>query len=114
MTVLSIAGSVALALCLGESSHPDDTAVVTRVVDGDTIVVVIGAREEKVRLIGVDTPEAVHPRKPVEPFAREASAFTKALAEGKVVRLEADPQLDPPPRRATLTSTARAREHTSP
>jgi micrococcal nuclease len=70
----------------------DELAVVTRVVDGDTIVVAIDAREEKVRLIGVDTPETVHPRKPVERFATEASAFTKELAEGKTVRLQPDPQ----------------------
>ena len=59
----------------------------TRVVDGDTIVVKgIG----KVRLIGVDTPETVHPRKPVEYFGKEASAFTKRMVEGKKIRLEYD------------------------
>ena len=44
-----------------------------------------------VRLIGVDTPETVHPQKPVEYFGKEASAFTRSLAEGQLVRLEADP-----------------------
>jgi len=59
----------------------------TRVVDGDTIVVKeIG----KVRLIGVDTPETKHPKKPVEYFGKEASAFTKRMVEGKKVRLEYD------------------------
>ena len=58
---------------------------VTRVVDGDTVIVgSIG----RVRLIGVDTPESVDRRKPVEPFAREAALFTKRLCEGKQVRLE--------------------------
>ena len=58
-----------------------------RVVDGDTIVVEgIG----KVRLIGVDTPETKHPRKPVEYFGKEASAFTRKMVEGKKVRLEYD------------------------
>ncbi len=61
--------------------------LVTRVVDGDTIIV--GARE-RVRLIGVDTPETKHPQKPVEYFGREASAFTKKMVEGKRVRLEFD------------------------
>lgn len=56
---------------------------VTRVVDGDTIVVSISGREEKVRLIGVDTPETVHPNKPVEYFGKEASAFTRRTAEGQ-------------------------------
>ena len=42
------------------------------------------------RLIGVDTPESVDPRRPVEFFGKEASAFTKRLVEGKRVRLEYD------------------------
>ena len=62
--------------------------LVTRVVVGDTIIV--GARE-RVRLIGVDTPETKHPQKPVEYFGREATAFTKKMVEGKRVRLEFDP-----------------------
>ncbi len=61
--------------------------LVTRVVDGDTIIV--GARE-RVRLIGVDTPETKHPQKPVEYFGREASAFTKKMVQGRRVRLEFD------------------------
>ncbi len=59
----------------------------TRVVDGDTIIV--GARE-RVRLIGVDTPETKHPQKPVEYFGREATAFTRKMVQGKRVRLEFD------------------------
>ena len=61
--------------------------IVQRVVDGDTIILNGG---ERVRLIGVDTPESVHPRRPVEYFALEASAFTKQAAEGKQVWLEYD------------------------
>ncbi len=61
--------------------------LVTRVVDGDTIIV--GARE-RVRLIGVDTPETKHPQKPVEYFGREASSFTRKMVQGKRVRLEFD------------------------
>jgi len=57
----------------------------TRVVDGDTIIISNG---ERVRLIGVDTPETKHPSKPVEYFGKEASAFTKRMVEGKDVRLE--------------------------
>jgi micrococcal nuclease len=60
---------------------------ITRVVDGDTIHVEgIGS----VRLIGVDTPESVDPRKPVEFFAKESSEFTRRMAVGKVARLEFD------------------------
>jgi len=58
---------------------------VQRVIDGDTLVVAgIGT----VRLIGVDTPETVDSRKPVQFYAMEASAFTKRHAEGQTVRLE--------------------------
>ncbi len=67
-----------------------DHVICTRVVDGDTIVVDIGGKEEKIRLLGVDTPETVHPSKPVEYFGKEASAFTKQMVEGKRVRLEYD------------------------
>ncbi len=61
--------------------------LVTRVVDGDTIIV--GARE-RVRLIGVDTPETKHPRKPVENYGKEATAFTRKMVQGKRVRIEFD------------------------
>ena len=64
-----------------------DLEYVQRVVDGDTLLLGTG---ERVRLIGVDTPETKHPNKPVEHFGREAAAFTKRLAEGKPVKLEYD------------------------
>jgi micrococcal nuclease len=59
----------------------------TRVIDGDTIIL---SNREKVRLIGVDTPETKHPNKPVEHYGKEASAFTKKMVEGRPVRLEYD------------------------
>lgn len=61
--------------------------VVKRAVDGDTLLLQDGRR---VRLIGVDTPETKHPRRPVEPFGPEASAFTRDHVEGRSVRLEFD------------------------
>jgi endonuclease YncB( thermonuclease family) len=61
--------------------------LVTKVVDGDTLIVQgVGT----VRLIGVDTPETVDPREPVQPFGKEAIEFTRRMAEGKVVRLDFD------------------------
>ncbi len=60
---------------------------VIRVVDGDTLVL---QNDDRVRLIGVDTPETKHPTKPVEPFGPEASSFTKRAVEGKVVQLKFD------------------------
>lgn len=56
-------------------------------VDGDTIEL---DGKEKVRLIGVDTPETKHPKRPVEFFGRQASAFTESLMLSKRVRLEFD------------------------
>jgi len=64
-----------------------DTYLVTRVIDGDTIEIQGG---EKVRYIGVDTPETKHPRKPVQCFGRQAAEKNKQLVEGKMVRLEKD------------------------
>jgi micrococcal nuclease len=64
---------------------------VLRVVDGDTVVLSGPDKPVTVRLIGVDTPETVHPKKPVERFGREASAFLKTLIGGKKVRVEYEP-----------------------
>ncbi|MGQ9602231.1 MAG: thermonuclease family protein [Candidatus Bipolaricaulia bacterium] len=56
--------------------RPCDPARVLEVIDGDTVKVLVGRREETVRLIGVDTPETEDPRKPVECFGPEAARFT--------------------------------------
>lgn len=63
------------------------TYLVTRVIDGDTIEIEGG---QKIRYIGIDTPESVHPQKPIECFAVEAAKKNKELVEGKRVRLEKD------------------------
>jgi micrococcal nuclease len=63
---------------------------VSRVIDGDTIEVTKEGVIEKVRLIGIDTPEVVDPRKPVECFGKEASQKAKELLTGKQVILIAD------------------------
>ena len=65
---------------------------VARVVDGDTLVVSpspnpASSEGDRVRLIGVDTPESVAPSRPVERFGKEASEFTRRLCEGRRVRL---------------------------
>jgi micrococcal nuclease len=62
-------------------------AVVTRVVDGDTIEARIGGEVEDVRLIGVDTPETVKPDTPVQCFGPAASHFSKHRLTGRQVRL---------------------------
>jgi micrococcal nuclease len=67
-----------------------EEALVTNVVDGDTIDVLIEGREMRVRYIGIDTPETVDPRRPVECFGREASERNRRLVEGRSVGLERD------------------------
>ncbi len=64
---------------------------VTDVVDGDTVKVNINGTVTTLRLIGMDTPETVDPRKPVQCFGKEASNKAKELLSGKKVRLEMDP-----------------------
>jgi micrococcal nuclease len=66
--------------------------VVVRVVDGDTIHVRLADRIEKVRYIGVNTPEVHHPRRGQEPGGPEAAEVNHALVSGKRVRLELDVQ----------------------
>lgn len=70
-----------------DAGDPSKSYVVARVVDGDTLLLAGG---ERVRLLGVDTPETVAPDRPVEPFGPEASAFTERMAEGRAVTLGYD------------------------
>lgn len=72
------------------SQFEGDLYSVKRVVDGDTIIVIINGKEERLRLIGINTPETVHPNKGVELFGREASEYTKGQLKGKEVLLEFD------------------------
>ncbi len=66
-------------------------ARVVAVTDGDTIKVDLGAGViERLRYIGIDTPETVHPSEPVEPWGPEASAANAALVAGREVLLERD------------------------
>jgi micrococcal nuclease len=67
------------------------SAMVARVVDGDTVDVTLEGQTMRVRLIGIDTPETVDPRKPIECFGREASARAHELLDGQAVLLEDDP-----------------------
>lgn len=64
---------------------------VLRVVDGDTLVLSMDGKDTKVRLIGVDTPETVHPSKPVQAYGKEASQFLHNLLDGKSVYVEYEP-----------------------
>ncbi len=63
-------------------TEPGQTIKVARVIDGDTIELENG---DRLRYIGIDTPEEVDPRKPVQCFSKEAAAANKALVEGKSI-----------------------------
>ncbi len=67
---------------------------VTRVVDGDTIDVNIDGQISRIRLIGINTPEVVDPRQPVQCFGKEASDKAKGSLTNQNVRLEADSSQD--------------------
>jgi endonuclease YncB( thermonuclease family) len=78
----------------GSAAEPFAAGTVVRVVDGDTILVRgPGGRTEDVRLIGIDTPETVDPRRPVGCFGPEASAYAKHLLGGRRVLLRYDREL---------------------
>ena len=90
--VVALALAPAAAACAGASVARDGRTVVLEVVDGDTIVLDVAGREERARLIGIDTPE-VHVEAGEQPecYGPEASAFTTALLPpGTAVRLERD------------------------
>lgn len=72
------------------SAEYKNLVAVTKVVDGDTIEVLINGQKKAVRLIGINTPETVDPRRPVQCFGKEASNETKRLLSGKMVYLTQD------------------------
>ena len=88
---LVVSGLVGCGRSGGAAAGEPGRATVVRVVDGDTIVVAIGGVDERVRLIGIDTPESVDPRSPVDCFGPEASGAARALLpEGTEVQLVRD------------------------
>ncbi|TSC86178.1 MAG: micrococcal nuclease [Parcubacteria group bacterium Gr01-1014_8] len=68
-----------------------ETYRVVKVVDGDTLALEMGGNSVTVRLIGLDTPETLDPRKPVQCFGKEATEHAKKLLEGRRVSIEKDP-----------------------
>ncbi len=91
--VRALAAGVARVFAGREAAAPDgprEGGRVVRVVDGDTIHVQVDGRREKVRYIGVDTPESVKPGTPVQCFAKRAGAFNRRLVAGERVRLVLD------------------------
>ncbi|MDB4977923.1 MAG: Micrococcal nuclease [Candidatus Peribacteria bacterium] len=68
-----------------------DNVKVTKVVDGDTLHVLLNGEDETIRIIGIDTPETVDPRKDVQCFGKEASARMTKLVKNKKVTLVENP-----------------------
>ncbi|MDB5260367.1 MAG: Micrococcal nuclease [Candidatus Nomurabacteria bacterium] len=83
-------GIVDLNLNATSTNQIDTYYKVTKVTDGDTIHIDMDGTDETIRLIGINTPETVDPRKTVECFGKEASTRMKELLSGKIVRLEYD------------------------
>jgi micrococcal nuclease len=92
--VATIEIQVATRLSTGlKAENVEEKATVIEVIDGDTAIFLWEGREEKIRFIGVDTPETKHPTKPTECFAQEAANFTRSLlTPGTSVFLEFDVQ----------------------
>ncbi len=92
LAATSVLGTSALGWWFGDQRRAADQPYrVVQVLDGDTIVVRgAGAPDETIRLLGVDTPETHHPRKPVQCYGPEAAAYTTSRLFGQVVQLEGD------------------------
>jgi micrococcal nuclease len=93
LIVLALAALAALGggtLLAGGSGSEARVGRVERVVDGDTIVVRLGDSDERVRYIGMDTPEDVKPGTPVQCYALAAAAANRRLVAGREVRLVPD------------------------
>ena len=91
--LIGVAAILLVAVAVVEPrSGPGEDATVTRVYDGDTIEALVSGRSEKIRYIGIDTPEMDDPRPAVLEMAREAAGANRELVGGRTVRLELDVQ----------------------
>src|SRR5690349_739041 len=90
----ALLGSAAWGRCAGADGATTFNATVVKTVDGDTVDVQVSpSRVERVRLLGIDTPETKDPRKPVQCYGPEASAYTHQRLFGRAVRLETDAEV---------------------
>ena len=98
--VVAIAAIQATGVFEGTQEHLQQKTItsqpglyeVTRFTDGDTLTVNMNGVQEKIRMIGIDTPETHKPNSPVQCYGPAASAYTKELIGTQKVRLESDPQ----------------------
>ncbi|WP_117161638.1 thermonuclease family protein [Paraliobacillus sp. X-1268] len=94
LIILTLLTGCGLQTDLNRETQTDSdlpSATVDRVVDGDTVHIILDGEEESVRLLLVDTPETKHPNLPVQPYGEQASKFAKEkLTEGTQIQLEYD------------------------
>jgi micrococcal nuclease len=89
--LVAVALSLLVSCSSGATTKNEVLITVLKVIDGDTVDIDIKGNTERVRLIGVNTPETKHPTKPIECFGPEASAYlTQLLPKGTHVRIERD------------------------
>ena len=79
--------------CSGIEKHDRTSVELVRVIDGDTIMIHNGTEKQRVRLIGIDTPESVKPGVEIEPYSLEAKAFLEELLLHHSIQIEYDPFL---------------------
>lgn len=93
LLVFLLATLVVIAEQPGKVLQQNDPGLnqVTEFVDGDTIVINMNGHSERVRMIGIDTPETRKPNSPIECYGKEASAYTKKRIGLDKVKLVADP-----------------------
>ncbi len=89
--VLCVAGYYIALIASAVTINPDKLYTVTHVIDGDTFKAKVGSHTVTVRMLGIDTPETVDPRKPVQCYGKEASDETKSLLTDKEVHLKLNP-----------------------
>jgi len=94
LLVVAIAAVIAVLQLGGQGPTTNgtaETAIVERVVDGDTVIVFLANERTRIRLLNIDTPESVDPNSAVECLGPEASEYLRSLLpEGTEVRLEYD------------------------
>ena len=115
--VVALGGSSALPSLDGGGQATRSGARVVRVVDGDTLAVRSGGREERVRVLGIDTPESVKPDTPVECGAKAAARALRRRAlgsggAGRRGRLVSDPTQDERDRFGRLLAYVELRDGT--
>lgn len=77
--------------CSQQSDSAVNSGTVIEVIDGDTVDLSIAGKRQRVRLIGIDTPETKHPTKPVQCYGPEATKFTESLLRrGTKIHIERD------------------------